>query len=65
MVKKLIEIVGGTYKLFKRGEWVHKLSGTWVKSEWSTRIISKEMQPSNDGNSFKLRASDKTLLMGK
>jgi hypothetical protein len=51
-----------TYKLFNRGTWRHRLSGTWPKLQWSTRNLSNEWHPSNEGSSFKLRASDKILL---
>lgn len=40
---------------------MHKLSGTWPKLLWSASSVSNELHPSNEGSSFKLRASDNTL----
>lgn len=50
-----------THKLFNLGEFKQRSLGTLDKLARSIRSVSNDTQPSSDGRSFKLRASDNTL----
>ena len=57
--------IGCTYKLLMRDELRQRVFGMTETLARSNRRISSDVHPSNDGNSLKLLASDKTLKRDK
>lgn len=60
-----IKTMRSTYKLFKCDEFIHRLLGIYCILARSIRKVSSDGHPSNDGNSLKFLASDKTLVWTK
>lgn len=61
-MKKYRRFICLTYKLLKRDEFRHSVFDIMEIFARSIRSISSAEHPSNDGNSLKFLASDKTLL---